>query len=348
MIIHVLKTGNLLTTIFSGFATFPALCTLVFLSINFTAHADEVQRGVVEYQADPSEQAVPELFRLRNARFQWDLKPLRQSRLHHVWALRFPSPLPGQFPDNNVVHAEYFLPVQPPGPSGKYPAAVVLHILGADFPLSRFMAARLADQGIAALFVQLPYYGKRKPVNHPEVKFLSADMQRSCQAMQQGVQDIRRALVWLATRPEVDANRLYSTGVSLGGIMSALTVSVDPKIKGGVFTLAGGNLAEILWNMPEKEARNYRTAWEKSGKGLNDLKSLVDPLDPLTYAQGLRSKRVKMIAANADEVVPPQFATVLWEAAGKPPITWIDSGHYSAAAFLLPAIQETIDFLVDR
>ena len=40
---------------------------------------------------------------------------------------------------------------------------IVLHILGADFPLSRYMAARMADRGIAALFVKLPYYGERRP-----------------------------------------------------------------------------------------------------------------------------------------------------------------------------------------
>ena len=38
---------------------------------------------------------------------------------------------------------------------------IVLHILGADFALSRYFAARLADRGVAALFVKLPYYGER-------------------------------------------------------------------------------------------------------------------------------------------------------------------------------------------
>lgn len=309
------------------------------------SHAQTTQKGVTEFREEPTEANVPDLFRLKSARFQWDLKPVRQAQRHHVWALRFPSPLPGNYPENNVVHAEYFLPVEPPGPSGKYPAAVVLHILGADFPLSRFMAARLADHGIAALFIQLPYYGKRKPANSPDVKFLSSDINRSQQAMRQGVLDIRRGLYWLATRPEVDSQRLYATGVSLGGIMSALTVAVDPQVRGGVFTLAGGNLAEILWNMPEREAKAYRTAWEASGRSFEDLRRLIDPMDPLTYAERLKSKKIKMIAGKVDEVVPPHTTTALWNAAGKPPIVWYDAGHYSASAFILPAMRETIDFL---
>lgn len=307
--------------------------------------AQDAQRGVIDFRPAVSEAQVPDHFKLKSARFQWELKPLRQSQRHHVWALRYPSPIQGDVAENNVVHAEYFLPASSQWTGQRMPAAVVLHILGADFPLSRFMAARLADNGVAALFIQLPYYGKRKPPGRPEVKFLSADIERSQLAMKQGVQDIRRGLAWLASRPEIDTSNLYCTGVSLGGIMSALTVAVDPQIKGGVFTLAGGGLADILWNMPEKEARLYRAAWEKSGRTFNDLRVLVDQMDPLTYAGGLKNKRIKMIAAKVDEVVPPRAAKALWQAAGQPPIVWYDAGHYSAAAFILPALDETINFI---
>jgi len=328
---------SLLSAWFISFVT-----SLVFLPV---VQAQEPQKGVIEFQPTDQEALVPQIFQQPPARFQWELKPVRQSQRHHVWALRFPSPLPSDVPTNNVVHAEYFLPVSPPLNGSKYPAVIVLHILGADFPLSRFMAARLADQGVAALFIQLPYYGKRKPPNSPEVKFLSSDLNRSQLAMKQGVMDIRRGFAWLASRPEVDSAKLYATGVSLGGIMSAVAVAVEPLAKGGVFTLAGGGLADILWNMPEKEAKLYRAAWEKSGRSFQDLKVMVDPLDPLTYADRLKTKRVLMIAGKVDEVVPPSSTKALWNAAGQPPVIWYDAGHYSAAAFILPALRETVAFL---
>lgn len=325
------------------------IVTLVSISFCFANQsevlAQEAQKGVIEFRPTESEVGVPEIFRTGASRFQWDMKPVRTTERHQVWALRFPSPLPGPVPANNVVHAEYFLPHGPSVKNGKYPAAIVLHILGADFPLSRFMAARLADNGVAALFIQLPYYGKRKPPESPGVKFLSGDLNRSYQAMRQGVMDVRRGFAWLASRPEVDITKLYATGVSLGGIMSALAVAIEPMAAGGVFTLAGGGLADILWNMPEKEAKTYREAWEKSGRSFQDLKNLVDSLDPLTYANRLKTKKVLMIAGKVDEVVPPQAARSLWRAAGEPGIIWYDAGHYSAVAFLLPALRETITFL---
>lgn len=304
-----------------------------------------VQKGIVNFIPSDSENLVPEIFRQGPSRFQWELKPIRTATRHHVWALRFPSPLPGEMAANNIVHAEYFLPASPPPEGGRYPAAVVLHILGADFPLSRFMAARLADNGIAALFVQLPYYGKRKPADQPEARFLSGDLNRSVTAFRQGVLDIRRSIAWLASRPEVDSKKIHATGVSLGGIMAALATAIDPMASGGVFVLAGGGLADILWNLPEKEARVYREAWQKSGRTFEDLRGLVDPFDPLTYADRLRNKRVKMIVARVDEVVPARSGEALWKAAGEPEIVRYDAGHYSAAAFLLPAMRETIEFI---
>lgn len=321
-----------------------ALCAHLFAPS--TLAQAQAERGIIEFRPSDAETTVPELFRMGPSRFQWELKPVRTSHRHHVWSLRFPSPLPGEFAENNVVHAEYFLPARPPEPGKKYPAAVVLHILGADFPLSRFMAARLADSGVAALFVQLPYYGKRKPAGQADVRFLSGDLDRSVGAFRQGVLDIRRSITWLASRPEVDSARIYATGISLGGIMSSLAAAIDPMAHGGVFVLAGGGLADILWNMPEKEARAYREAWQRSGRSFDDLKKLVDPFDPLTYAERLKGKRVKMIVANVDEVVPARAGEALWRAAGEPPIVRYEAGHYSAAAFLLPALRETITFIV--
>ncbi len=106
------------------------------------------------------------------------------------------------------------------------------------------------------------------------------------------------------------------TGISLGGITSALAAAVDPTLNRGVFLLAGGGLDEILWEMDEPEARRYRKQWLASGRTRADLKALTTPLDPLTYADRLVGKKILMMAGNVDEVVPPASARALWEAVG--------------------------------
>ena len=302
-----------------------------------------VEKGEVAFRPGPLEASVPEPFRLEPALFSFELTPILATRRYTVSKLRFPSPIETPDVENNLVHAEYFAPI---GIGPKRPAVVVLHILGSDFPLSRYMAARLADRGVAALFVKLPYYGERRPPDRKgqsSKRFLSGDIERSMLAMRQGVCDVRRAVSWLNSRPDVDGTRLGVAGISLGGIVSSVAAAVDPAIERGVFLLAGGDLSVILWEMPE--AAPFRKLWLDSGRTRSDLKALTDPFDPLTYAKRLVGKRVLMIAGKVDEVVPPASTVALWEAAGKPPIHWYDCGHYSSVGFLLPGIRRTVDFL---
>jgi Alpha/beta hydrolase domain containing 18 len=302
-----------------------------------------IEKGEVAFRPGPFEASVPQQFRLEPATFSYELAPLLATRHYTVSKLRFPSPIETPDAENNVVHAEYFAPT---GFGPNRPAVVVLHILGSDFPLSRYMAARLADRGVAALFVKLPYYGERRPPDRRGVsskRFLSEDMERSVSAMRQGVCDVRRAVSWLQSRPDVDGTRLAVAGISLGGIVSSVAAAVDPAIERAVFLLAGGDLSVILWEIPE--AAPFRKLWLDSGRTQLDLKVLTDPFDPLTYAKRLVGKRVLMIAGKVDEVVPPSSTVALWEAAGRPPIHWYDCGHYSSIGFLLPGIRRTVDFL---
>lgn len=301
------------------------------------------ERGEVAFRPGAEEAAVPERFRLEPATFAYERTPIYDAGRYSVSKLTFPSPVKSPDEANNTVHAEYFEPV---GFPGRRPAVVVLHILGADFPLARYLAARLADRGVAALFVKLPYYGERRPEGGPGPvprKFLSDDIERTMASMRQGVCDVRRASQWLASRPNVDPERLGVTGISLGGIVSSLVVSVDPEIKTAALLLAGGDLANVLWEMPETAP--FRRAWSEAGKTVADLKALTEPYDPLTYAAGMAGKRILMIAGNVDEVIPPASARALWEAGGRPPIVWYDCGHYSAAGFLLPAMRRAVAFL---
>jgi dienelactone hydrolase len=300
-----------------------------------------IERGEVSFRPTPAEAQVPELFQLRLATFSYEMETVRKTPGYTVAAVRFPSPVESPDLVNNTVHAEFFKPVTP----SRRPAVVVLHILGADFALSRYLAARLADRGVAALFVELPYYGERRPQGI-ERRFLSTDIERSVLAMRQGVCDVRRAASWLAARPEVDPNKLGVTGISLGGIVASLSVAVDPTLKRASLMLAGGNLADIIWNLPEAAA--FRRGWIAAGRTKVDLEAFADPFDPLTYAHGLPGKRLMMFAGRVDEVIPPASAQALWEAAGRPPIHWYDCGHYSSAGFLLPAFRATVEFFASE
>ncbi len=287
-------------------------------------------RGTVTFQPGPDESKVPEYFRLTPHQFEFRTKPLYAGPKYRVSRLTYPSPVTTEIIENNTVHAEYF---QPAGP-GPFPACVVLHILGGDFVLAETVASHLATHGIAALFIKMPYYGPRRGKDSSR-RLLAEDPQETVEGMTQAVLDIRRATAWLAERREVDANRLGITGISLGGIMSALAASGEPRLQNVAIVLGGGNFAEMLWANESERAQKFREKWLAAGKTRESFREVISRIDPVTHGHLLKGRRVLMIAAKNDTIIPPASAEALWESIGREPeLVWLDAGHYSAIRYL--------------
>lgn len=292
--------------------------------------AELAATGAARFVPTPAEKSVPSHFRLAEHEFPFNTGFVRQQAAVRVHRVTFPSPVTTPIPENNTVHAVYF---QPTGP-GPFPGVVVLHILGGDFLLSETIANHLAQHGIAALFVKLPYYGERRSRNSPQ-RMVSRVPAESVAGMTQGVLDVRRAAAWLGGRKEVDARRLGITGISLGGIMSALSAAAEPQFQNVAIYLAGGRFAEFIWAHEHEMAAEFRKGWLAAGGTKESFSELVGRIDPASYGHLLKGRRVLMVAASHDEVIAPKSAEALWESIGKEPkLVWLDAGHYSAAKFL--------------
>src|SRR5262245_21976407 len=113
------------------------------------AEDSEIVRGEVHFEPVANEDTVvPAPFRLEARTFAFEQKPQPGWGPEvQVSLVTFPSPVTTPYAVNNTVHCEYFRPAKP----GKYPACVVLHILGGDFPLARVFANTLAKNGVCAL-----------------------------------------------------------------------------------------------------------------------------------------------------------------------------------------------------
>jgi hypothetical protein len=134
--------------------------------------------------------------------------------------------------------------------------------------------------------------------------------------IRQTVLDCRCAAAWLASRPEIDDKRLGILGTSLGSFMGALTGAMEPRLDRVVLLLGGGGIVDSFFDHPK--ARPYFQAVELFGLTKEKLKKMIDPADPLTYSELLKERKLLMIAASRDDIVPPIAARKLWEATGKP------------------------------
>lgn len=284
------------------------------------------------------EDAVPEIFRLDVHHFPFEMRPMTSDVTGvDVWDVQFPSPVESPVAVNNTVHCEYF---QPRG-AGKRPAVIVLHILGGDFPLSRLFCIALAQKGCPALFLKMPYYGPRRDpmVNR---RMISADPQETFDGMRQAILDIRRATAWLGARGEVDADRLGVFGISLGGITGALAITAEPRLTQACLLLAGGDMARVAVESPELE--RLRQRWSEQGGDREAFLKVLNSIDPVTHAQYARGKRILMLNALDDEVIPRACTDALWQAFGEPEIVWYPGGHYSVIRFLPNALERAAQF----
>lgn len=288
------------------------------------------EQSRVEFLPAENEDAVPEDFRLKPHSFEADAELRRESSSWRTIGVTFPSPVETAVPENNTVYGEYF---QPAG-AGPFPGVVVLHILGGEFPLSQTVASSLARAKVAALFIKMPYYGERRSKESPR-RMISRNPRETAEGMTQAVLDIRRAGAWLAARPEVDKQRLGVTGISLGGIMSALSAAGEPRFRKVAIYLGGGRLGENLWGMEHRDAEAFRTEWLKMGESRESFLKLLEPVDPATHGRLLKDRDVLMVNAKTDEIIPHAATMALWDSIGtKPELVWLDAGHITAAAYL--------------
>lgn len=286
----------------------------------------------LDWSSEPDERLRAALQRFDTPVEEFAWKRIRLSETERVEAteLQYPSPVATRDVENNTVYAHYYRPKS----AGRHPAVVVLHHLGGSFDAEEMIARQFATEGIAALMVWMPYYGKRMPhdpARRPSVELLSDDAEATITTLRQGICDIRRAGDWLAQRPEVDPEHVGVMGISLGSIVGSVVAGVDHHFSRVGLIIGGGDLPAIVFNA--RETKELRETLQKKGITADDLRRDWWAIDPLTYAVRIDPGCVLMLNAKKDEVIPKESTTKLWEALRRPQILWYDATHYSIALF---------------
>ncbi|UCE85880.1 MAG: hypothetical protein JSU66_16395 [Deltaproteobacteria bacterium] len=235
----------------------------------------------------------------------------------------------------------HFLVPDAPGP---HPAVLVFPITGGDHVVSEALAKALVHRGYAVLRVERREF-------FPEEEEPDFDLTLPAERLRVSLLDARRLIGWLGTRPEIDAQRLASAGVSLGGILAASLMGLDDRIQAGFFIMAGGGLPELMHDSREGPLRRlreriFRHNGDRSREGfIAFARAHTEDVDPLTYARHIDPERALLISGRFDRAVPPPRTRALWEAMGYP--TWhiVPVGHYQIAPFFWWCVGRGADHL---
>jgi dienelactone hydrolase len=312
------------------------LALVVLLAVTSSAIAAE-SSTLVKIPADGSNPKVPEPFRMPEQSFTVTQKlryelPASGVEVHQI---QFPSFVKSSHASNDTVYGECFRPKKP----GKKPAVIVLDILDGAGLVSRGEAVWLASQDVVAVTLVMPYYGPRRPTGE-KLRMLSTDIKQSMDNVKQAIWDSRRAIAWLAEQPDVDPERIGVVGTSLGSFLGGVTAAAEPRVKSACLLLGGGDLVEVYYDHPQ--AALVLQALRLIGITKDTLKKQISWADPLTFAPQLKDKRLLLIGASRDDVVPPIAMKRLWEATGQPKIVWLDATHVGAAAYAFKAMNSVI------
>jgi hypothetical protein len=100
--------------------------------------------------------------------------------------------------------------------------------------------------------------------------------------------------------------------------------------------LAGGDIGRLGWDSPH--LRKTRESWLAQGGTREEFLEITRVVDPVPYAGRARGKRILMLNAERDEIIPRECTDVLWLALGQPQRHFYSGGHYSVIWHLASAL----------
>ncbi len=142
------------------------------------------------------------------------------------------------------------------------------------------------------------------------------------------VEDGIAAIGYVASRPDVDRNRLVVFGQSLGGALAVTAVAraQPPGVKAVVVESTFASYRAIA----RDKLRRIWLTWP-----LQAPLALLFPdrLSPIRYVKRLSPRPLLVIHGDADEVVPIENGKTLFEAAAEPKQFWLVPGGKHIEAF---------------
>jgi fermentation-respiration switch protein FrsA (DUF1100 family) len=167
------------------------------------------------------------------------------------------------------------------------------------------------------------------------------------------INETRRLIDYLLTRPDIDPQRIYLVGASYGAITGSTVMAKDKRLRAGVLVYGGGDFTKLL----DAYAYHLSTAVALGlidGKNLNPERpplpvltqaqerqvgmvlGLIKPFashflgvaDPIHYADQISPTPVYFQNGTRDVLVAAAAGKALQDAAREPKkITWYESDH---------------------
>jgi len=250
--------------------------------------------------------------------------PAENYRLDAENVLTFTSSIVSPWPENNVVHAQFF-------PARDRRAAVLLlPNWNAKWHGQRGLCEWLQRIGISVLRLSLPYHDRRMAKGHERAdQLVGPNIGLTLHANRQAVQDSRRCLRWLEQQ---GFSRLGILGTSIGSSVGYITLVHDDALRAGGFFHVSTYFADVV-----SQGMTTNHVWEslRHHVTVDELREFWAPVSPMPYVErGLGAgKNAFMVHGKYDPTFLPELTAQMLAALRRngahPRTLELHCGHYS-------------------
>jgi pimeloyl-ACP methyl ester carboxylesterase len=251
----------------------------------------------------------------------------------HVELVRFASPYVPLNPDvrraylaherNATARAQHWR-----HDDGPRPTLMVIHGFGASpawFNTLFFSLREFFADGWDVVLFTMPFHGGRRGPNalFNGVELFTGGYAQLNEAILQAVCDLQ---VMLGHLRRQGAPRVGVTGLSLGGYMSAVLASVEPRLD---FAIPNATVASVPAVIGQWFPANLGHALLGRIKGIPAtlMEDALNVHSPLLYEPLLPRHRLMVVAGLGDRLTPPEHSLMLWKHWGKPQLRWFPGSH---------------------
>jgi uncharacterized protein len=219
---------------------------------------------------------------------------------------------------------------------GKKQHPAVLLQYGSGGHKGTFYIVALGQQFVAKGFVVLtidaPMKGERKPPRDQRSFWSSSFGERG--RVQWYCGDYSRAVDYLATRPDVDPQRLGYGGISWGAITGITYAAHDPRIKAVASIVGGGNFMGPLADKVQMAQETIEAA---------------KTFDPVFHVALIAPRPLLLLNVTKDQLVPRFFSESLHKAAGDGAVKkWVETDHFFQGVDRYAILEDVIAFMKDN
>lgn len=214
--------------------------------------------------------------------------------------------------------------------TGPMPAVLLMHGSGGDKDVNYIhsLSEGLVRRGFITLSIDAQYRGDRmKPGRVNDIK---PDSYTWRDAWVQTVIDLRRAVDYLETRPDVDKNRIGYLGVSMGGILGGILGGVEERIACFTLVVPGGGFVELAKNVDKFPLLKEHWPIQVTPEVLKRVEEIANVADPIYFVGRILPRPLLIVVGKHDELIPPMASAAFVNASHADEATQVkrvESGH---------------------